>query len=162
MHSISDVAELAGVSVRTVSRLLSGHRVRDETCRKVEQAMEKLDYVPSAAARSLRGKKAGTIGVIGDHLTTTPHAYDIVAGIQAECERNDTLMMIGETGGSEVSFGKLVDRFRQQRTDAIIYATMYFHEVAIGRSFGSCPVVLVNCIDRGNAYASVIDRKSVV
>jgi LacI family transcriptional regulator len=156
MHSIDDVAERAGVSVRTVSRILSGKQVRAETRRRVEQAMQELDYVPSAAARSLRGKKIGTIGVIGDHLTTRPHAYEIVAGIQAECERQGRMMMIGETGGSDEAFGNLVERFRQQRMDAILYATNYLHRIQIDHSFGDCPAILVNCIDEQGAYPAVI------
>jgi LacI family transcriptional regulator len=118
--------------------------------------MQKLDYVPSAAARSLRGKKVGTIGVIGDHLTTRPHAYEIVAGIQAECERRGRMMMIGETGGNDAAFGNLVDRFRQHGMDAILYATNYLHRIRINQSFGGCPAILVNCFDEQAAYPAVI------
>lgn len=156
MPSIDDVAERAGVSIRTVSRILSGKQVRAETRRRVEQAMQELDYVPSAAARSLRGKKIGTIGVIGDHLTTRPHAYEIVAGIQAECERQGRMMMIGETGGSDAAFVNLVERFRQQRIEAILYATNYLHRIRIDQSFGDVPAVLVNCVDEQAAYPAVI------
>ena len=161
MHSISDVAERAGVSVKTVSRILSGYAgVRPETRERVERAMEELEYYPSAAARSLRGKTIGTISVIGDRLTTTPDAFEIVAGIQAECERHDKILMIGETGGRKATFDKLVERYRQQRTDAIIYATMFRQELTIDKSFDHCPLVLVNCVDSSGAHPAILPDDS--
>ena len=157
MHSIGDVAERAGVSVKTVSRILSGHAgVRPETRERVERAMEELEYYPSAAARSLRGKKMGTLSVIGDNLTTTPDAFEIVAGIQAECEKQARILMIGETGGRKATFDKLVERYRQQRTDAIIYATMFLQELTIDQSFRHCPLVLVNCTDSSGLHPAII------
>lgn len=156
MHSISDVAREAGVSVRTVSRMLSGHQVREETRVKIEAAMRKLDYVPSAAARSLRGKKIATLGVIGDHLTTTPNAFDIVEGIRAECEAHDTILMIGESNGKVETFEKFSDRFRQQRANAIIFATDYLREVSINSLPKDYPIVLVNCTERDRRHASII------
>ena len=161
MHSIADVAERAGVSVKTVSRILSGYAgVRPKTRERVERAMEELEYYPSAAARSLRGKTLGTISVIGDRLTTTPDAFEIVAGIQAECEKQDKVLMIGETGGRKATFDKLVERYRQQRTDAIIYATMFRQELTIDKSFDHCPLVLVNCIDSSGAHPAIIPDDS--
>ena len=157
MHSIDDVAKRAAVSVKTVSRILSGYAgVRPETRGRVQRAMEELEYYPSAAARSLRGKKASTLGVIAEHLTTTPDAFEIVAGIQAECDKYETVMMIGETSGRSAAFDTLVQRFRQQRARAVIYATMFMQQVKIEHSFRFCPLILVNCIDSKRAYPAVI------
>ena len=157
MHSIDDVAKRAGVSVKTVSRILSGYSgVRPETRARVQRAMVELEYYPSAAARLLRGKKVSTIGVIAENLTTTPDAFEIVAGIQSECQKHDTVMMIGETSGRAGAFDALVQRFRQQRTAAIVYATMFMHEATIAHSFRFCPLVLVNCVDSKRAYPAVI------
>ena len=157
MHSISDVAKRAGVSVRTVSRILSGFEgVRPETRARVEKAMTELEYYPSAAARSLRGKKTGMISVIGDNLTTTPDAFEIVSGIQSQCEKSGMILMIGETGGNADNFDMLVDRFRRQQTDAIIYATMFLQEITIDRPFKRCRLVLVNCIDSNNNHPAII------
>lgn len=157
MHSIGDVAKRAAVSVKTVSRILSGYAgVRPETRRRVQRAMEELEYYPSAAARALRGKQMGTLGVIADHLITTPDAFEIVAGIQTECDKHDTVMMIGETGGRATTFDTLVQRFRQQRATAVIYATMFMQEVKIEHSFRLCPLMLVNCVDSKGAYPAII------
>lgn len=164
MFSIDDVAKEAGVSVRTVSRMLSGHQVREETRRTVEAAMRKLDYVPSAAAQSLRGKKVATLGVISDRLTTTPHAFNIVEGIRSECEASDTILMIGETNGTSESFEKVAGRFRQQRTNAMIFATDHLRDVSINSLPKGYPIVLLNCMERDRRHAAVVpdDEKGAV
>jgi LacI family transcriptional regulator len=66
--NIRDVSARAGVSVKTVSRVLNDHRyVRAETRAKVERAMRELDFKPSMAARILAGTKSGQIALIYDN-----------------------------------------------------------------------------------------------
>ncbi|MBB3062304.1 LacI family DNA-binding transcriptional regulator [Microbulbifer rhizosphaerae] len=157
MSSIKDVAELAGVSVKTVSRILGGFEgVSPRTRERVQEAMNRLEYYPSAAAQSLRGKETGLVSLITDHLTTTPDAYEIVAGIQSVCERHGKLLLIGETGGSDKNFQSLVEDFRRQRAQAIIFATMYHREVEIKQSFERCPLILLNCFDAHSGYPSIV------
>lgn len=55
MSTIHDVAEKAGVSVKTVSRVLNDYsHVSDKTREKVQSAMDELDYSPSSIARQMR------------------------------------------------------------------------------------------------------------
>ncbi|MDO5033498.1 MAG: LacI family DNA-binding transcriptional regulator [Eubacteriales bacterium] len=63
--TIVDVASLAGVSVSTVSRVLN-HKgsVNSEAKNKVEAAIRELKYVPSPAARRIRGASSRVLGVI--------------------------------------------------------------------------------------------------
>ncbi len=66
--NIRDVSARAGVSVKTVSRVLNGHRyVTAATREKVERAMQELDFRPSIAARILAGTKSGQIALIYDN-----------------------------------------------------------------------------------------------
>ncbi len=66
--NIKDVSALAGVSVKTVSRVLNGHRyVSQDTRERVEKAMRELDFRPSVAARILAGNKSGQIALIYDN-----------------------------------------------------------------------------------------------
>lgn len=66
--NIRDVSARAGVSVKTVSRVLNGHRyVKRETRERVEKAMRELDFRPSIAARILAGTKSGQIALIYDN-----------------------------------------------------------------------------------------------
>ena len=65
MVSIKDVAEAAGVSTATVSRVLSnGLHVRPEVRERVLAAVERLGYRPNLIARSLRSQQSNTIGLI--------------------------------------------------------------------------------------------------
>jgi LacI family fructose operon transcriptional repressor len=65
MASIKDVAEAAGVSTATVSRVLSnGLHVRPHVRERVMAAVEQLRYRPNLVARSLRSQHTTTIGLI--------------------------------------------------------------------------------------------------
>ena len=63
--TIYDVAEEAGVSLATVSRVINGLEiVRDETRQKVEAAIDKLGYKPNAVAQGLALQKTTTIALL--------------------------------------------------------------------------------------------------
>ena len=65
MATIYDVAKAAGVSAKTVSRVLNQDApVGRETREKVEQAIHALGYVPSNAARMMRSNRSGIVGLI--------------------------------------------------------------------------------------------------
>lgn len=65
MANIFDVAERAGVSVKTVSRVMNdAEKVRKSTRERVEKAMAELDYSPSHAARELRSARSRSIGML--------------------------------------------------------------------------------------------------
>ena len=72
--TIEHVARLAGVSTKTVSRVINREpNVRDSTLAKVEAAIEELKYRPNQSARDLAARHAHLIGLIYDD----PSAYDI-------------------------------------------------------------------------------------
>ena len=65
MPSIKDVAQAAGVSTATVSRVLANKsRIKDETRRRVLDSIELLNYRPNLIARSLRAQKSAKIGLV--------------------------------------------------------------------------------------------------
>ncbi|MCL2398156.1 MAG: LacI family transcriptional regulator [Defluviitaleaceae bacterium] len=65
MATLKDVADMAGVTVTTVSRMLNNKvNVSDPTKQKIYKAMETLDYIPNEVARSLLTKKSNVIGLI--------------------------------------------------------------------------------------------------
>lgn len=73
MPTIKDVAERAGVSVTTVSRVLNNRGyISEATRKKVYKAMEELDYQPNEVARSLFRKKSDIIGLI---VPTVAHPF---------------------------------------------------------------------------------------
>jgi LacI family transcriptional regulator len=65
MPTIHDVAQLADVSIATVSRVLNGNaKVSEESRRRVIAASSELDYWPNGAARSLTTRSHHTLGVL--------------------------------------------------------------------------------------------------
>ena len=65
MPTIQDVADRAGVTVTTVSRMLNGRvRVSEKTRGRIEEAMRELGYRPNEMARSLAKKSTNLIGLI--------------------------------------------------------------------------------------------------
>ena len=77
MSTIARVAALAGVGVGTVSRVLNdSEAVRPATRRRVQEAIDALDYEPSATARALSTGRTMAIGgmsqTIGENTTRSP------------------------------------------------------------------------------------------
>ena len=65
MATLKDVAELAGVTVTTISRMLNNRaNVSDKTRARIEAAMAQLDYQPNEIAQSLIKNKTNMIGLI--------------------------------------------------------------------------------------------------
>ncbi len=109
--TVYDVAERAGVSIATVSRVLrSPDRVRPDTAARVEAAVRELGYVPSGAARGLAERRTGVLGL---YLP----GFDAIEDL-SEIE-------LPETGGTDIvtDLGKTAD-------DHI--ADLYFDEVVRG------------------------------
>lgn len=72
--TIDDVAELAGVSIKTVSRVVNHEpNVRAATQAKVQAAIDQLNYRPNQSARNLASQRAKLIGLVYDD----PSAYEI-------------------------------------------------------------------------------------
>lgn len=73
---LSDVAREAGVSPMTVSNVVNGRPgVRDETRRRVLEAVERLGYRPNTVARRLRGGRSGALGLLVPGLDSAYYAH---------------------------------------------------------------------------------------
>ena len=69
MANIHDVARAAGVSIKTVSRVLNGEpNVRLKTKAAVEAAIDALNYVPSHFARAMKSGQSKTIAFLTDSV----------------------------------------------------------------------------------------------
>jgi LacI family transcriptional regulator len=80
--TIGDVAERAGVSIATVSRVINrSARVADNTATRVRAAIAELNYVPQAAARRLASGKMNALGFITD-LISVPFFAPLLQGIE--------------------------------------------------------------------------------
>lgn len=157
MHSIKDVAALAGVSDRTVSRVVNGEpNISQKTRDTVEAAIAKLDYIPNLAARMVRTKRSGVIGVITDVVTTTPNSVEILRGIQDRVSQASQSLLIANTSGTVEEERKVWRTFKEHRIDGVLFATMYHHEIEYDPSGHDIPTVLVNCFAAGRDDVAAI------
>jgi LacI family transcriptional regulator len=87
MSTIKDVAALAGVSYTTVSHVINKTRpVSDKVRTEVEAAIRRLNYVPSAVARSLKQQSTCTIGLLVSN-SSNPFFAELAQGIEDICYR---------------------------------------------------------------------------
>ena len=93
--NIRDVSARAGVSVKTVSRVLNDHPyVSQDTREKVEAAIRDLEFRPSVAARILAGTKSAQIALIYDNHSPY-YINQIQAGCWARCHQ-DGIRLLGQ------------------------------------------------------------------
>lgn len=92
--TINDVAKQAGVSIKTVSRVINNETsVRQLTRDKVQLAVEELNYQPNLSARNLAGAKSFSVAYIYDN----PNAYyiiDMQEGILSACKKQGFELLI--------------------------------------------------------------------
>ena len=169
MSTIYDVAREAKVSPKTVSRVINGDAPVGQTTReKVEQAIAKLGYVPSNAARMMRSSKSGLIGLITGAISNTPEPGEptglpdiyIVQGIQKAMASLGMTLMIADTGGRSDKVEELVRTFTQHRVEGLIYVADYHRGVEFDASRADCPVVLANCYDGKGTPCIVPDDRA--
>lgn len=100
---IRDIAQSLGLSTATVSNVIHGktHKVSDETVRRVQQALEEYQYIPSMAGILLAQNASKIIGVfVNDHEKYEGHTLEdaFIASslnhLSAEIEKNDLFMMV--------------------------------------------------------------------
>jgi len=142
------IAEKAGVSYTTVSRVMNNSSlVKPTTRRKVEALIRKHDYVPDYFARGLKRKRSYTIGLIVTNITY-PFYPRIIRHIEEQAFNNGFSVILCDSGGDlereKLEIGVLLEK----KVDGIIAAPvdvpdsnedLYRRIVASGKS-----VVFVN------------------
>jgi DNA-binding LacI/PurR family transcriptional regulator len=97
--TLKDVAELAGVSVKTVSNVVNGYAfVRPENERRVRAALAATGYRPNLGARNLRRGRTGFIALMVPELSI-PYFGELAGGIITEAHSHDWSVLIEQTQG---------------------------------------------------------------
>lgn len=118
---IQDVAEAAGVAIKTVSRVLNNEpNVRAETRQRVLAIVKKLNYHPSLSARSLAGRRSFLIGLIYENPSAN-YIVDVQHGAMARCrEDRFQLLMHQVTGRGEELERDVLGLVDQTHLDGLI------------------------------------------
>src|SRR5579884_932777 len=122
MSTIKAVADLAGVSVGTVSHVITGSvPVSDPLRNKVLAAIRELDYHPNHVARSLKTSRTRTLGIIVPDLTISFFPQVIRGAETAARERGYTLIAVNSADDGERQ-KELLSIRRSQRAEGILLA----------------------------------------
>lgn len=146
--TIRSVAEAAGVSMSTVSNVLSGRheQMAVETRERVLATIEKLNYQPNHVARSLVTKRTATIGLIMSDVTNTLYP-PVTVGAEEACRKAGygLLLANAEDAASE---RRGVELMRAKRVDALVVFAVSHLDVDSSQLYAAqaagMPVVAIN------------------
>lgn len=143
--TLKDVAQRAGVSVATVSRVLNGSdKVIDETRDKVLQACEELDYTLHWAAQRLRLGKTNTICVVLPFLTL-PSIVERLRGIQEALLHSNLDLIPYSVGSPEIRDKRIHDLANRSRADGLMIISFPINDLQTERLLkNKMPVVLID------------------
>ena len=138
MATIKEIAKKCGVSVATVSNILNGKPGASEATRElVLKTAEKMEYMPSYVAKSLKTRNTRNIGVIAEDMTIFS-IPDIIDGITEYCEKVDYKILLTNLRlykkyndryyHRDDYYGMLkqeIKKFVAMQTEGIIYVTAH-------------------------------------
>jgi LacI family transcriptional regulator len=136
------VAERAGVSPSTVSRILNGTAIVSSDKRAaVDQAIAKLGFVPNPVARGLAGGRTLSIGVVSQAIDS-PFYGSALRGIEVAlgAAGYSPLFMSGHWHADEEA--RCIDVLRSRRVDGLIVLTGRLSDTALRSAARSLPVVV--------------------
>jgi LacI family transcriptional regulator len=145
--TLSDVAELSGMSTTAVSLVLNnrpGSRLSEEARERIIKAAAELGYRPNQAARSLRVGKTATVGVLSDDVTVTRYASAMIRGALDVAEDFDHTVLIAETGSDPKKMAKAAEVMVDRQPDGVVIALMGSKEIDVPKALAGLPVVVLN------------------
>jgi LacI family transcriptional regulator len=154
------VAQRAGVSPSTVSRILNGTAVvSDEKRAAVDEAVAKLGFVPNPVARGLAGGRTLSIGVVSQAIDS-PFYGAALHGIEIELDAAgySPLFMSGHWRADEEA--RCIDVLKSRRVDGLIVLTGRLADSALRSVARSLPVVVTGRhLKAGNLLSMDFDNR---
>ena len=118
--TIDDVASLANVSSMTVSRAFNApHKLSAETLKRVQDAVQALQYVPNAMATGLRGSRARVVAALLPTLVG-PVFQELVTALASTLAGGGYQLMIGQTAYDAAQEEAFIRTIVQRRPDGIV------------------------------------------
>lgn len=158
--TMSDVAQKAGVSLMTVSRVIN-HKddVNPETRQRILQVIEELGYRPSAIARSLATQRTRTIGLVIPDVSN-PFFADITRGIEQLAYAQSYHVFLCNTEEDPQRELALIESLEENRVDGLILCSSRLSDSLLADILPrlTAAVLINRIIDNGgeNSFPSVI------
>lgn len=161
MPTINDVAEKAGVSITTVSYVITGKRfVSEDLQNRVRQAMEKVGYRPNNLARSLRLGKTDTIGLIIPDNSNLFFA-EISRYIEDIGFANGYTVFLCNSDDNAIKQSKYLDVLIAKQVDGIIFISVRNEKSDLKMlTEANIPFVIVDRDDGTDADVVLVDNFS--
>ncbi len=120
LPTVEDVARSADVSTATVSRCINTpDKVSEETRRRVQAAIDKLQYSPNFGARAIAANRTGMFGAIIPTMENAIFARGIEA-FQAELVKNGITMLVASSGYDSGQEAKLIRTMVARGADGLL------------------------------------------
>ncbi|MEL7975688.1 LacI family DNA-binding transcriptional regulator [Isoptericola sp. F-RaC21] len=160
--NIRQVAQLAGVSHMTVSRVLNDHpNIREATRRRVEEAIEQLGYRPSMTARALATQRSRRIGVLVESAATFGPTSTLYAVESAARASGYVVSSVLLRAGEEITPQEAVDHLVAQGVDALCVVAPRSSSIAALRRIAVGVPVLVVKPDKDPTFLTVtVDQQA--
>ena len=120
--TIFDVAEGAGVSIKTVSRVVNNEaNVREKTRERVLGVIRDLQYKPNAAARALSGRRSRSVGLVYENAEEFNYTNAVLNGTLGACDASGYSLLLCPLNLPDPDVGERVRGFAAQaRVEGIV------------------------------------------
>ncbi|MHA6523253.1 LacI family DNA-binding transcriptional regulator [Tessaracoccus sp. G1721] len=138
--TMRDVAALAGVSIKTVSRVVNGEpHTRPEIVRRVTAAVAELGWTPNPSARNLRTGRTGTVAIAVEGLRR-PYLASLVEVLVDEVARRGLDAAVEPTGGDPARLRAVLSAVGRTHDGVVVVGDV---PAGVGEGAGQPPPVVV-------------------
>ena len=161
--TIYDIAEKAGVSASTVSRVINNYPyVNKETRAKVLRVIAESNYIQNDSARSLATQSSKMAGILIADVRTTHHTEGVYY-VEHEFSKNGYSCLIYNTGTDPEQQAKYIQILSQKKVEAVVLMGSVFQNVTVQNAIMVCmpntPVAICNgYLDGPNIYGVTSDE----
>ena len=158
-HNVRSIAQAAGVSVATVSRVLNNSPSVSEKLReRVLGIIEQKNYLPNAGARSLSTRRQEVIGVIFPQEMYSEFFPELIKGLEKAARHHGSNILLAGTDGKQKTVQKIA-RSLYGKVDGLIFAIPETDDNVLDRVTSHVPNVWVNHVkEDGSGIAIVTDN----
>jgi DNA-binding LacI/PurR family transcriptional regulator len=141
--TLKDVAERAGVSIKTVSNVVNGYAfIATATRERVERAIQETGYRPNLGARNLRKGRTGFIVLAVPELDN-PYFAELTGLVITAAHRRQWTVLVEQTHGSREREQAVITSMGPQRIDAAILSPLAMEPSDLLRADPGTPLVLL-------------------
>ncbi len=171
--TLAEIAQVANVSVSTVSRALSdkNYPLKEENRQRIRKLADEMGYKPNLVARSLQSNRSHLVGVIVDRMQS-PFAAPTVQGIQDGLRSAGYSISIIYSNRDQALAIEAINSFYSHQVDGIVILNSWLHTfndpilalqdrpfVFVNRVFGKCAQ---NCVGPGDRYGAQLATQHLV